>query len=302
MVRRLVVAAVVFGVVGVWVANASRPGSPEGCLATCAPGAERRPGPLRVLSLNVLHGFPTFGRLGERLDLVADEIVRRDADVALLQEVPWTFGTGSAAERLARATGMNHVFARANGQRFAILFEEGSAILSRYPLRDVATTELTPHAGPFEHRIALAATADTPWGALRLVVTHLAGSDEEVNLGQAASLAAWTTAQAGPMLPMLIVGDFNATPESATYASLPSAWTDAYRSVHPDDAGHTCCLDDLEAAPPSVMPGRVDYQFAAGGLTPVSAEVILLDALPVGDGWLRASDHAGLLVEYAPAA
>ena len=40
---------------------------------------------------------------------------------------------GSMAERLGKALHMNYVYARANGSRRLIGFEEGSAILSRFP-------------------------------------------------------------------------------------------------------------------------------------------------------------------------
>lgn len=45
---------------------------------------------LRVMSFNMLHGFPKFASLEERLELTAAEIRRQDADLVLLQAVPWT--------------------------------------------------------------------------------------------------------------------------------------------------------------------------------------------------------------------
>jgi endonuclease/exonuclease/phosphatase family metal-dependent hydrolase len=117
---------------------------------------------LRVLALNVLHGFPRFERLDPRLAMIADEIRRQEVDLACLQEVPWTLRQESAAEYLARETGMNYLYLWANGNRWAILSEEGAAILSRYPLRDVTFQELRPRAALFEHRVLLKATAVTP--------------------------------------------------------------------------------------------------------------------------------------------
>lgn len=271
----------------VWLGNVSTVGEPEGCPVGCTSAAERTPGALRVMNLNVLHGFPTFAHLSERLDLVADEIIRRDADIVLLEEVPWALGIGSGSERLAKLTGLNHLALRANGNRFAIGFEEGSVILSRYPLVDAARIELEPSAGPFEHRIALAATADSDWGPIRVVVAHLSGADA-VNGSQAADLVDWVAAQPQPVL---IGGDFNAVPGSATYRGLP--WTDLYRSVHPDDPGFTCCGNELTAPPPAALAARIDYLFAIG-LEAETAEVVLAEPIAIGDGWLRASDHAGL--------
>lgn len=124
-----------------WALNASRVGNQvEGCPKGCAVADERRDGPLRVMSLNMLHGFPRFDRLRERLDLIAEETLHQDADIVCLQEVPWAPHIGGAAQDLAERTGLNHVYFRANGNRWTILFEEGEAILSRYPLRDVRRT------------------------------------------------------------------------------------------------------------------------------------------------------------------
>jgi len=290
--RTLLILAAVLALLGVWVSQVSTTGEPDGCLSGCEVGT-RNSGPLRVLSMNVLHGFPGFDRQGQRLDLVAQEIARRNVDVALLQEVPWNPWTGSGVERIADMTGLNHVFLRANGNRFAILFEEGEAILSRFPLRDVDWVELSPAAGPFEHRVALAATVSTPTGDVRVVATHLSGGSADVTAGQAASLVGWLAGTDGPMV---IGGDFNAVPGSATYHLLADAWTDAYWSVHPDDPGWTCCIDDLSAPPGTPMRRRIDYVFVRG-IQPTAAEVVLVDPVPSGESWLRASDHAGLYLE-----
>jgi endonuclease/exonuclease/phosphatase family metal-dependent hydrolase len=99
------------------------------------------------------------------------------ADILLLQEVvdgPQSHG----ASEVAAALGMHEVFApafRLNGQ-----FEEGLAILSRYPLAEKAVTRLPNNRLHFHTRIriVLAATAQSPSGPLRVVNTHL---DNRIN-------------------------------------------------------------------------------------------------------------------------
>lgn len=49
-------------------------GVAAGCPEGCAVAGEGPDGPLRVMSLNMLHGLPRFERLPERLDLLAAEI------------------------------------------------------------------------------------------------------------------------------------------------------------------------------------------------------------------------------------
>jgi len=289
--------------IAVWVLNASRPGSRvEGCPEGCATAPPRREGPLRVLSLNMLHGFPRFEHLDDRLDLIAAEIRRLDPDIVCLQEVPWHWG--SAAQDLAERTGLNHLYMRANGNRWAILFEEGEAILSRYPLRDTTATGLAPRAGIFEHRVALQATAVTPWGDLCVVSTHLTHGDPAVNETQAASLIAFVDPD-GPSGPSgVVAGDFNAREDSPQIQALRAeGWIDTYRATHPDDPGATCCIDDL-TDPGQSLDKRIDYIFFIPGdssIKVLDSRVIFDQPAPSGDGWLWASDHAGLLTTLSGA-
>jgi endonuclease/exonuclease/phosphatase family metal-dependent hydrolase len=281
----------------VWVLNASRPGTQvEGCPQGCSTAALRREGPLRVMSLNVLHGFPRFERLSERLDLVAAEIGRQDADIVCLQEVPWTLGLGSAAEYLASRTGLNYLYLRANGNRRTILFEEGEAILSRYPLRDAALVELEPQAAFFEHRVVLRATAATRWGDIHVFATHLTAGHPVANEGQAGSLQAFVASTGHE--PAIVAGDLNAREDSPQIQALARAWLDSYRVANPGDAGLTCCVDNL-AAESEALEERIDYLFLVPGSGPgpevASSQRVLDRAIRVADGWLWASDHVGLL-------
>lgn len=283
--------------IAVWVLNVSRPGvRPEGCPSGCATAAARREGPLRILSLNVRHGFPRFDHLEERLDLIAAEIRRLDPDLILLQEVPWH--RGNAAQWLAEQVGLNHLYLRANGNRWAILFEEGEAILSRYPLRDPTWIELAPRAGFFERRVVLGATAVTPWGDLPVFTTHLTHGDAETNRGQAASLKAFVDgATEGPAL---VAGDFNAVEGSPQIQTL--RWVDTYRMAHPGEDGFTCCVEDLTAGPDGLLDKRIDYVFlvpGSGQTRVIASHLALAEPFEVEPGWLWASDHGGLLTEVA---
>ncbi len=146
--------------------------------------------------------------------------------------------------------------------------------------------------------MALAATAQTPWGDLRLVVTHLTNSAPEANAAQAASLAAFVGA--GPV-PAIVAGDFNAPDDSPQIRSLSRAWIDAFLAVQPQEPGLTCCVDDLRAGPEEPMEKRIDYIFLVPGpgteFTVRSAALAFAQPYPMEDGWLWSSDHLGLLVE-----
>jgi endonuclease/exonuclease/phosphatase family metal-dependent hydrolase len=216
-------------------------------------------------------------------------------------------GMGSAARYLARETGLNYLYLRANGNRRAILFEEGEAILSRYPLRDADMQVLTPHAGFFEHRVVLHATAATPWGPVDVFVTHLTHGASEINQAQAASLQAYV-AQAG-VPPAIVAGDFNATEDTPQIRAM--GWVDTYRvapnarmpSGEPEAGpepmqGFTCCIDDLAGGPEQVLQERIDYLFLVPGTSAVEvvdSQVVLDRPAHLEDGWLWPSDHAGVL-------
>jgi endonuclease/exonuclease/phosphatase family metal-dependent hydrolase len=196
------------------------------------------------------------------------------------------------ADELARRTGLNHLFLRANGNRRAILFEEGEAILSRFPLRDPVSVRLPGRTGLFEHRIALAATVDSPWGPVGAVVAHLSGGSASVSAAQVAALRRFVGA---PAHPVVVGGDFNATDDSPPVRDLARAWTDLLRAADPPDAGPTCCAHDVTAAPGAPLRERIDFLWLVGsGARVAQAHRILTDPVRVGAGWLRASDHAGL--------
>ena len=300
LIVKVLLLVIILVLLALYIINASRPGrGPEGCPEGCATTVEPGAGPLRVVSLNMLHGFPSFKDLKLRLDLIATEIRRLDADVVLLQEVPWTIGTGNAAEVVAQKLGYNYLYYRANGNKNLIFFEEGEAILSRFPFRETEFTELQPRAGLFESRVALGAMAITPWGEVTFYVAHLTDKDPKVNAGQAEDLRSFVEAHTSGFA--VVAGDFNAREDSPQIKQLASVWTDTYRAAHPNDKGLTCCIDDLTANPGEPLEERIDYIF----LVHVSGKIISVEHVfdhpfKVGDGWQWSSDHTGLMLEIQP--
>jgi endonuclease/exonuclease/phosphatase family metal-dependent hydrolase len=252
------------------------------------------------MDLNMLHGFPSFKGLPARVELIAQGIRRQDADVVLLEEVPWTIRTGSVAKSLAGELGYNYLYYRASGNKSLIFFEEGEAILSRFPLHDPHPTILMPRVDLFERRVALSCIVSTPWGDLTLVVTHLTDKAPQKNLGQAGSLLSFVESLPGNQ--KVVAGDFNATEASPQIRLLSAAWTDTFGLLHPDDPGLTCCVDDLAAGPGEPLEKRIDYVFLAGkgDYKIVSAQRVFTAPFPQAGGWQWASDHIGLLVELQP--
>ena len=272
------------------------------CMTECAPEAEPVATPFKFITLNFYHGFPRFKSVRERLDLVVQQLREVGPDFVLLQEVPWRSDVGWAAEYLANKTGLNFVYLRGNGNARSIRFEEGLAILSRYPLRDPRFTELSPRNGIFEHRIALAVIAETHFGPIQLVTVHLPwDKTNRINAGQVASLETFIT-ELEPQ-PTILAGDFNAREESPQIQKLAAHWVDAYRHVHKQAPSLTCCLrpQSLDKANAGQHFARVDYVFLRDSSR---KRWVTLDAKPIFDhpfktidGYQWASNHTGVLVE-----
>lgn len=238
---------------------------------TAAPAADR----LRILQLNAWHGYPDpDGRLvvqespsdrSIRAGRLAAEVSRLQPDVVVLQEAWCTVGEGCLADRLSREIGFHAVYARANGSLRWLGFEEGSAILSRFPIVDPKVWRLAPDRDAFERRIALTARIDHPELALNLVGVHLANGDADLAGAQAADLLERIVAR--PERPVLIAGDLN----------LPG--------------DHPALARFREAGYRGLLEGGIDH--------------VMLDAgnsgwWPLWMEWAEAdsiSDHPGILVE-----
>jgi endonuclease/exonuclease/phosphatase family metal-dependent hydrolase len=130
----------------------------------------------------------------------------RDADILLLQEVKQDSGARQcAAEHLAAKLGLHVVYSPATTG----VTDQGLAILSRYPLRDVRVQPLQRFDLRYRSRtrIALAATADSPWGPVRIFNAHL---DTRLNTAdRLAQLQPVLQASAEFQGPTIVGGDFN---------------------------------------------------------------------------------------------
>ncbi|GJM40713.1 MAG: hypothetical protein DHS20C20_09950 [Ardenticatenaceae bacterium] len=286
-------------VITIFQSNVSKPGSevvacPVGCSVETDPPIQ---GPLRILSLNMLHGHPDFAFLDQRIELLSQEIGRLEVDIVLLQEVPWNRKHGQTAQQLAEQGGFNYAYYRANGNLSLIGFEEGSTILSRFPLENISFAELLPRAGFFENRIVLHATALTPQGPLDLFVTHLTDGMESVNAAQIESLLAFVQNEAKH--PAIVAGDFNAVEDSPQIIKLVGLWQDSYRLANPEAVGATCCVVNLSNGSAAGLQKRIDYLFLAPeadrAITEVEITRVFAEPFKIANGTLWLSDHAGLL-------
>jgi endonuclease/exonuclease/phosphatase family metal-dependent hydrolase len=260
---------------------------------------------LRCLTLNLWGAEPPLDR---RMAMVAAGVRALSPDVVALQEVREVPAQlPNQAETLAQAVGMQYVFAAATPIGGG---EEGLALLSREPILEHAALEL-PHAQPTERRILLSARVACGLGEvwvhtshLNYRLTHGKQREDQVQAIEA-SIAARATDR-----PQILMGDFNARPESdeirwlrgqVTLGGRRTYFQDAWERLHPGEAGWTWARANPYTAKLAFLEPdrRLDYIFVSpmrgDGRGTVHDCRIVFDQ-PASDG-VFASDHFGLCAE-----
>jgi endonuclease/exonuclease/phosphatase family metal-dependent hydrolase len=295
-----------------WVAVAAM-----SLLATGLARAEEVPPsrPLRFVTLNVLHGGVLSGwngngqHLDERLDMVTRGLRNLAPDVIALQEASRGRSRGHVAARLAERLGMTHAYVsgafRFFGHRWLhdvvatiMNFEEGPAILSRFPIARSEQHGLPSCGRRFEPRALLIAELSTPWGPLTVASTHTAG--DACHTRHVATLIQERRGDT----PAVVMGDFNAAEGSAAIRALTGAagFVDAFRTANPDEPGHT--VWQPVTTPHRAVRRRVDYVFLVPGRrfagSVVGSRVVVDTPRRRPDGSvLWPSDHYGVLAELS---
>ena len=179
---------------------------------------------------------------------------------------------GNQPRQMAETLGYPyHAFARGIYHKFG---EYGNALLSRYPIRDARTiplsipTKARKGTQMYEDRALLIATLDVEGKEVVAMVCHFGLNDDE----QALAVDTILAEAARITVPILLMGDFNLTPDTAHYRRLAAAFTDTARGA---------------ASPtfPSEAPQiKIDYVFTKGCLTVAEAltpAAVASDHLPI---------------------
>ncbi len=209
------------------------------------------------------------------VDVLAMQAVRRHEDVERGLDQGTQLATAlSLEERLFRPA-----YRREDGS------EDGVAIASRLPLGGYEVRELSVREGtldPFP-RAMLRTEVSAPSRSVHVVNAYLSWVPEQ-NEDNVVELLAFLQEVNGPSI---LVGDFNATPETPSLRRIRDAgYVDAWRRLRPADSGWT-----FESNAPDK---RIDYVFVTPDLAPRLEDIQLVAADP-WDG-ARASDHFGLVV------
>lgn len=184
---------------------------------------------VRVMSYNIHHAEGLDGRLD--VERIAKVITDAKADIVGLQEVDRgverTHKRDLPAE-LAKLTGLHVHFEKNIDHQGG---EYGNATLSRFPIIHAKNTHYKM-VRPGERRGLLQLTLDVHGREVLFLNTHLeVGRDESQRLASAEEIVAIVAAAEQRQLPVILVGDFNAVPESRTITHLKTALTDTWERV-----------------------------------------------------------------------
>lgn len=262
---------------------------------------------VRVATLNVL--APANPQWDRRRRVIAETLRATGADVVALQEVPIASGPEVVDELVGpgfHVTGFSR--AAADGV--------GGALATRWPHQviDEIDQRCTARSRDFPWCSTLLVTVDSPVGRI-LVVHHKPSWQfgyEYEREQQALAAARAIEARVDDVDHVIVVGDFDATPDAASVQfwrgrrsldGLSVCYQDAWQAVRPTEPGYTFDTDNplVRAGEVATAPSRrIDYVLVRAGVHGPTLQVRscrrLLDE-PVAGVW--ASDHFGVLVELA---
>lgn len=265
---------------------------------------------LRVLTLNIWHREAPWE---QRREVIRRGIRALDPDIIALQEVlelrMGEHRQNQAAE-LLKDLPYHYVFGAA--EVLGPGFEFGNVIAAKYPIGAHQVFAL-PGEETGESRTVVHARVESPHGEVPVFVTHLNwklhhGSVRVRQLHKLTELVE-QHAPIGETFPPIVMGDFNAEPESdeirflrgfATLEGKSMFWADAWAYGGDGGPGFTFDRRNPYAARSHEPPRRIDYIFVRGPDAqwrgePLATRVVFDEA----DDGIWASDHFGLFCELS---
>ncbi len=239
---------------------------------------------LKVLTYNIHHGEGGDGNVD--IDRIAKVILESKADLVALQEVDRGVERTKKIDTmtmLADLTGMTYTFGKNLDYQGG---DYGNGVLVRYPILEERNLFLRSIQSS-EQRGLLQLVIEVKGQEIVFMNTHLDDKPDDAER-MACVQEIKTAAQQYASRPVILCGDFNDIPASATIGKMKDTFDDSWDQIGAGE-GNTY--------PASKPAKRLDYIFTKknnlGSITslslkPVSARVIAGDA----------SDHLPLLVEF----
>jgi endonuclease/exonuclease/phosphatase family metal-dependent hydrolase len=256
----------------------------------------------KIITINIL---VDPSRWKQRRDLLVQGLANLQPDLVALQEVRLP---DDPAHWLAEQLGLPHV--HLSPKMGFEASREAIAVLSRLPFENKSTLDLQG-----QQRVAQYVSILDGSQPLIFVNTHLfwqPGNSAE-RLRQTGRMLHWLQQVPGSP-PIVICGDFNATPETTAIALMRQHYTSAYLSVHGHEPEYTCPTPlprstwsnlrtllgfFLLLRPQSLKlnwRGTLDYIFVDRRLKISDCRVILNQPSP-SDPRIYPSDHFGLFAK-----
>ncbi len=276
---------------------------------------------LRVATINV---WNKSGPWQQRLPLLRQELERLQPEIVGLQEVlrflpdsagdaPFTTSNDQATE-IAEGLGFHIAYSVASDYGNGLKF--GNAVFSRHPIVEQQSFQL-PGLESGESRSLLYALCDTPHGRLPVFVTHLNwkfhhGSVRQRQVAFIAERVAELAPINAPLLPPVLLGDFNAAPDADEIRYLTGLCAFEGKTVYFADAwvfagegpGYTYDRANDYAVKAREPSRRIDYIFVRGPDRqfrgePLRAEVAFNVAQRSDAEAVWPSDHFGVYADLA---
>lgn len=184
--------------------------------------------------------------------LIADVIEAGGADVVALQEVRGQWGWSDAGQQLVQLLQLLPDFLYwhySPAMFYSDGFEEGLAIISKYPITDVALFVLPSFQGPGDdhQRALLHAVVHGACVAVDVTSTHLSLNDKSRWRQASVAVSVLQQRRARLQLPQVITGDFNAEASSPTLQPFRDVmidlWTASlFANTSAEDVGNSKSL------------------------------------------------------------
>lgn len=234
----------------------------------------------------------------ERKHALVDWFTETRPDVVALQEATRSPELCEATW-LAEQTGMDAVYAAAYVRPGRGDF--GNAVLSRWPIVDSRSLQLTLAGSNIEPRGALTVDVRVRNRLVSVTSTHLSYQFDAgwVREAQVRQLADFVGTGSGDF-PPIVCGDFNARPESTEVRHISGLLFDAFQEAHPGELGFTWNNTNPYTAQDPTPDQRIDYIFIGTRTADGAGKV--LDAAVVCDAPRRGvwpSDHFGVVAQLA---
>ncbi len=233
---------------------------------------------LKIGTYNIQHGVLHQARL-DRGEVTVDlsavaEVLREHApDVCAINEIYGDGDFGNQPKALGDALSLHSAFTHAIDHRYG---RYGNALLSRFPIHSVTRVPLCvpkeqrQEGIKYEDRVLLIADILVEDQPLTVMVCHFGLAEDEQTLAIDTIIDEASRATA----PLVLMGDFNLTPDSPLYARLAE--------VFEDSAALTS--DPLLTFPSHAPDRKIDYVFTKGNIKAtkvISPAVVASDHLPI---------------------